>query len=117
MSTGTFETKTEKTWSTQVMQTKVAIDKLEKIMADNSKVGASDSEPMRIYQRVIRQTLQGQNVEIPATADGWSLYDISGSIRTASALRKQMEKIVKIMLDVQLKNLYELQQLIDGYCD
>lgn len=66
-----------------------AINKMEKVMAEYRKTGATDTEPDGIWQELLIKTLKGKSPIVPSTPGGWELYsDRPDSVIAAFAMHE-----------------------------
>jgi hypothetical protein len=81
-----------------------------------SSFGASDTEPDGIFQHILMQTISGDNVEIPETAQGWDIFDEPGVEEAAKDLHDAAKDCVEIMLDMPFRHRPSLKKFVTEYC-
>lgn len=65
------------------------------VQEEYSDFGAWDTEPRCVFYELIESVHKGIDPAIPATVNGWQLYDIPGAKKAAKALAKAARAAVK----------------------
>jgi hypothetical protein len=89
----------------------------EKTQQKYRSFGAIDTEPDRIFQRLLCDAVNGETPWIPRTADAWELYANSMNCDEATAaLEKAARAVVDAIEAVPLKSAEPIRKRIKEYC-
>lgn len=100
----------EEVQSEGVKQVKEAIEKFYKLQILHKDCGALDSEPYRIFHRVVRQVLNGEEVYVPNSRLGWQLYKDKDSFAAVKDLTKTMREVIRLINDCRLPEVIALKK-------
>ena len=107
---------TTKTKKQGIDKFKDDVEKWEALSNKFAKFGASDTEPDAVFQRCLRDKVNGIDVKVPRSARDWQLYSsMQGVGLAAFHLTKVLVRCLDSLGQVTVSEQKELREFLDGY--
>lgn len=107
---------TTKTKKQGIDKFKDDVKKWEALSNKFAKFGASDTEPDSVFQRCLRNKVNGVDVKVPRSARDWQLYySMQGVGLAASHLTKALVRCLDSFEQITVSEQNELREWLDEY--
>jgi len=96
---------------------KKAIKQFEECADKHRSVGARDTEPDGVFQRLLLNALAGTAPTPPRSANGWELYTtMEESHAAAEELFEAALEVVRVIESCSIRDVQALREYLDDYC-
>jgi hypothetical protein len=96
---------------------KAAIKYFEKTQEKYREYGAYDTEPDSIFQNILNKAIDGKDVKIPQTGEGWELYSSSvDCAEAAAALHLAALGAVQAIFACPIRESRAVREYVKDYC-
>jgi hypothetical protein len=103
------------THSPHLLAVKAAVDEFHNVQAKHIKLGACDTEPCFVFERILEDAIDGEDVEIPTTAGEWELYTSSpGAEDAAKEMRNAAYAVVERVQSAPISAMAEIRKYLIG---
>lgn len=109
---------TSDTTKTQIVDSlKKAIKQFEECAVKHRNVGAKDTEPDSVFQRLLLNAFAGNAPTPPRRATGWELYTtMEESHAAAEELFEASLEVVRVIESCAIRDVQALREYLNDYC-
>lgn len=101
---------------TRLEQIQEAIKEFDRLQNKYRKFGAYDTEPDAVFQELLVDAFNGDEVLIPQNGEKWELYLDMNCIEAANALHDGAKKVVDLICSCPLSESKEIREYLKNYC-